>query len=417
MPTRAVNHATRTLMDQMKEPPDGDALSGWIALEDATDLLRADQDQDDIVLYCSIRGFFIHAVLVPSEAVIPPDAADLMKWQGNPYSSWGIVSSFDPPNVRIESPLADSPSEAIARGEQLVFARQFEGVLDQPSIELLQKLIHLFGLHYIEERSAYCRLDQRGDLDEVVTITRIDVVSGPLAGGIIVTIRRSVIDEYMAITDTTMVRMFDITRRNTHASSGWIQSHEASLTIDSDLIYKSHVEPKNASYMRGIQIVESRMSRQDSTEIHDSGDSSDRKYESFTALDWKNGRIREISTHPSETANYFQQSELPLEMSPAFFRLDVLLRYKSDSEKYTLHHRSISCRGAWHLQTYDVNEADQVHTYIAYLRNLPHEEQMYWKAYNESPKAPISKRAFKTDFEGIWDNEYDALESLCQAVQ
>lgn len=122
--------------------------------------------------------------------------------------------------------------------------------------------------------------------------------------------------------------------------------------------------------------------------------------------------IREISTAPGAAANYFVKSDLPFETSPAFFRPEVLLRYKADTEKYRLTDRSISCRGAWSLQTYDINDAGQVHTYICYLRNLPYEEQLHWKAYNESPKGPISKRALTNDFEGEFYSGYDALDSL-----
>jgi hypothetical protein len=42
------------------------------------------------------------------------------------------------------------------------------------------------------------------------------------------------------------------------------------------------------------------------------------------------------------------------------------------------------------LQTYDFNEAGQVHTYIRYLGYLPISEQRYWKAFNEPPKGTIS---------------------------
>src|SRR5205823_4286969 len=87
-------------------------------------------------------------------------------------------------------------------------------------------------------------------------------------------------------------------------------------------------------------------------------------------------------------------------------------KYRSDPEKYSLEHRSISCRNSWHLQTYDVNEVDQVHTYIKYLGDLPHSEQVYWKAFNEEPKAPISRRSYVTDFEGRFDQEPDSLRDL-----
>ena len=52
------------------------------------------------------------------------------------------------------------------------------------------------------------------------------------------------------------------------------------------------------------------------------------------------------------------------------------------------------------LRGYDVNEAGQVHAYICYLRNLPYQEQQYWSSFNEKPKAGISERAIRTDFEG-----------------
>ena len=59
-----------------------------------------------------------------------------------------------------------------------------------------------------------------------------------------------------------------------------------------------------------------------------------------------------------------------------------------------------------------MNEAGQVHSYICYLRDLPYEEQLYWVAHNEPPKAPISKRAFTTDFEGEPYSRVDPLEEV-----
>jgi hypothetical protein len=90
----------------------------------------------------------------------------------------------------------------------------------------------------------------------------------------------------------------------------------------------------------------------------------------------------------------------------------VLLKYKSDREKYHLEDRSVGCRGAWHLETFDINEAGQVHTYLIYLSRLPYEEQLHWKQYNEPPKALLSERAITTDFEGHFYDEYDPLASL-----
>lgn len=75
-------------------------------------------------------------------------------------------------------------------------------------------------------------------------------------------------------------------------------------------------------------------------------------------------------------------------------------KYKTDREKYTVKDREVSCRAAWSLRGYDVNEAGQVHAYICDLRSLPYAEQLHWLSFNVEPLAAISKRAVINDFEG-----------------
>jgi hypothetical protein len=122
--------------------------------------------------------------------------------------------------------------------------------------------------------------------------------------------------------------------------------------------------------------------------------------------------VANISCNPEHLSNCFTQSDLPFELSPVFFKAEVLRKYKADTEKYTLEERSISCRGSWHLQSYDINEVGQVHTYLIYLSRLPYEEQLYWKSFNEPPRGPISKRAYATDFKGEWSRKAEALSTL-----
>jgi hypothetical protein len=171
-------------------------------------------------------------------------------------------------------------------------------------------------------------------------------------------------------------------------------------------------ERQQASFARGVQILRTSLNKDDVAQNMYRDDDGERQYAFFLVYDWKNKRVIEISSHPDATANYFTKSDLPFETSPAFFRPEVLSKYKADTEKYTLGNRSITCRGAWSLKSYDINEAGQVHAYICDLQHLPYEEQLHWKAYNETPKAGISKRAYRTDFEGQWDTEPDPLLAL-----
>lgn len=149
------------------------------------------------------------------------------------------------------------------------------------------------------------------------------------------------------------------------------------------------------------------------------GRPKDRKYVEFIAHDWRNKRITKISADPKATTNYFEahDNSLPFELSPAFFRPEVILKYKTDKDKYTVGERDIACRAAWHLRAFDVNEAGQVFAYICYLRNLPYAEQLHWQSYNEAPKAGISERAIINDFKGEFTTFKDPLGEMISIVK
>lgn len=385
----------------------------WLDMTDAIDFLETNVQQDEVVVYAVLQHAFLHTVLVPTSLLDPPNIDDLLSWNCNAYGSWGIEIRYStPPSVYISSPLSGTGSNTLDSGEQLVFARSFEGRIEEHHYcEILQKFVHVLNVHYLPERNAYCRLDRHGDIVDIVKILEIPK-NGDGFGGTIVTFNRAALDEYAVLTDSALVRMFDITRCRSSQFSGWGTGHDAEQISANGLFYRLHVEPGYAAYMRGFQIAHPAISKDAIIARLDPASQREKQYVSFIANDWKNRVVRQISCAPGETANYFTKSDLPFELSPAFFRAEVLSKYKADREKYRLEDRTISCRGAWHLQTYDINEAGQVHTYLVYLRNLPYEEQLYWKAFNEPPKGPISKRAYRTDFEGCWDSDYFPVASL-----
>jgi hypothetical protein len=61
----------------------------------------------------------------------------------------------------------------------------------------------------------------------------------------------------------------------------------------------------------------------------------------FIAEDWRHKKIAEISTDPVATTNYFlaKENDLPFELSSAFFKPEVLSKYKTDRDKYTVDDR------------------------------------------------------------------------------
>lgn len=406
-----MNDVLKKIRDLSVAPHDPEKFKRWLGQDDALLFLEENASEDEIVVYAGLPHTFIHGVLVPKAVITPAGIEDLLSWNCNPFSSWSVVSSAS--EGWIAPPLSGSGSKGLAKGEQLVFVRSFEGVPERRHyIEILQKLVHVSGIHHMPERNAWCRLDRRGDIEDVVREAEI-APDGDEHRGTVVLIRRDILEEYAGLTDAVLVRMFDFTRFRPRQFGGWHNPvREERRAVGTGVYYHYCVEG-HASYGRGVQIVSMAMSREAVAEsAWKDLQGGRRQYATFIADDWKNKRIAEISCAPDQLANYFTESDLPFEVTPAFFHPEVLLKYKADRDKYRFENRSISCRGSWHLQTYDINEAGQVHTYLIYLSRLPYEEQLHWKQYNEQPKAPISKRAFTTDIKGKPHLDYDPLPSL-----
>jgi hypothetical protein len=393
----------------LQPPADSAELAAWASMEPSIAFLSENAQADSVILHLSAGHMFVASALVPTASVDSPDWDDLGRWTMDPWSSWSVWSSAK--EVGIEPPLGGDDSKTIAMGEQLVFMRTFEGVPERGTyVEVLQKLVHLLSLHYMPERDAWCRLNRHGDIEDVIRHVEIPEGATKGSGGRVVLCDRATLTKYATLTEATLVRMFDFTYVGS-SFGGWKTGGEEQRTHGDTVRYRFLLNGGPASYARGVEIVPLATPRQ---EIADEiwGRQAEKQYASFIAYDWKNQRVEEISCSPDTLANYFTESEKPFEVTPAFFRPEVLLKYKSDREKYQLGHRSVSCRGAWHLKTFDINAEGQVHTYLLYLRDLPYEEQLHWKQYNEPPKGPISERAHKTDFKGEWSDDYDPLLSL-----
>lgn len=407
-----------TICEFGRAPADKDAFDTWLGMRDAISFLKENPKHQEFVLYASNVHTFLHAVVVPNALLNPPDVEDLMAWGCNADSSWGIWTQFTtPPKIGIAPPL-ERAGKTLSHGEQLVFARSFDGRLRNKSyFEILQKFAHFFDLHFLSERDAYCHLDGRGDIEDVIRIVRVPRNKDDWYTSTMISVKREVLDDYLLLTDCSVVRTFDFTRYHPKSFGGWSESPVPQETREDGLFFRSGLEQGHAAYIRGVQIVGPLSTRDDLLNRHTFTRDEKREYASFIAQDWRHRVIREISTAPGATANYFVKSDLPFEVSPAFFRPEVLLKYKADAEKYRLTDRSISCRGAWYLKTYDINDAGQVHTYICYLRDLPYDEQLHWKSHNERPKAAISKRALANDFEGQVYDGYDPLRSLKRMLE
>lgn len=399
--------------------PKGPASSPWlVGAEDSLDFLRQNASNDEIVIYASTRSVLIHGVLALTRKLTQENISELQNSNiPMPDDSWRIQRVWDGGQghrMYLEAPLA-SVSDALVSGEKLIFRRRFTGVNRGPTpIELSQKLVHSLDLHLVPERNAYCRLDSRGDIEDVVRIIHQDGASDWDSLDVVV-IQRSELDKFMALSRQCLVVRFDFTRVRWGSFADWGELDRYSKD-NTDLYYHGGSDGQG-SYCNGVMVVRPQVTVAELVKRWNTEeDRANKKYATFKIYDRKNDVNVETSCAPEFLSNYFQKSKLPWEISPAFFRAEVLHRFKADPEKYSLEERSISCRNAWYLKTYDINEAGQVHTYVGYLTDLPYEEQLYWQAFNEWPRGPISRRAFQTDIIGDWHLEHEPLGALKHTI-
>ena len=340
--------------------------------------------------------------------------ADLMKWNFSVSSGWGYGGSFKSTRLKIIPPLYHTSSSILDGGEAIFFLRSVYN--DSESyLELNQRMAHVLEIHQVEKRGAYCKVDEEtGDLVDIVTYSNNDEI--------LCTIERDALDFYLYLTEHVLVRVFDVTRWG-GSFGGWHNNIKHATCTDkvNELYARRGLKltkdgAKEAGYIRGIQIIRQQQSNRQLARAYSFLGRENKQYATFIAIDWKHEKTQECSCDPDKLGNYFVASDLPYEISPAFFRPEVMLRYKQDPDKYTIDGHSITCRSAWSLR-YSTNDPGQIQVYLIDLSHLPYQEQLYWKAFNENPKAGISEHVYKRDFQGSWDLPHDPLEALKQIIK
>ncbi|WP_143306155.1 hypothetical protein [Chitinophaga vietnamensis] len=96
--------------------------------------------------------------------------------------------------------------------------------------------------------------------------------------------------------------------------------------------------------------------------------------------------------------------------TPVYFKKEVLQKYYSNPEKYTVDGFSLTSK-ALSLKI-DNNNNDYVVVFLNDLRMLPQKEQLHWKHYNipPSPEMGISGSYYDTMIMGNWARKSDAID-------
>lgn len=387
----------------------------WLGMDDALSFLLATRE-GVMPVYISCNGFFAYSVIVPEDKLHSDYVRDLLGWNFNHSSGYSYGYSYPEgkPQECLIDPMDWTGSEILNGSTPIFFLRHFAGHKPSTIIEINQQISHVLGIYWLDERKAYCRINELGEYTDIATVDQDEEL-------ILCTIKMEDLEFYLFLSHSVLVRVFGVNR----SSIDWmkvLKIKNRKVTDYQNLgeetfatrttAYNNKKKPTSA-WFRGFQIIRNRTPREKM--IRKLTGKQDRQYASFIILDWKNEKVHEWSSDPEKIGNYFVKSDLPFGTSPAFFKPEVLARYKQNPSKYVIEPRKIKCRGAWSLR-YDINEEGQVHAYIYDLSHLPYTEQLYWKSFNEKPKGGISKSSFITDFLGKWDFRYDPLISLKQIL-
>ncbi len=388
-----------------------EAIQEWHAHKDSLAFLR-NSSHGDTAIYVSVPGFFVYSLIVPLERLAEDYIENILQWNFTASPGYGCGYSFQNDIIQphLCQPIEHTGSSVLNGSNPVFFLRDnpFQAV-ESACVEINQQVCHVIGAHWLSGKKAWCKLNDLGETTPIAFNIREGNV-------LCCTLERSELDFYLFTSQSCLIRVFDVSRSENwmafdynEAKKQRVEDRENEIFAMHGICHNKKTSKPQVSLLRGFQIIRCGASPE-AMESKLKGEEQ-RNYEAFIIHDWKNNRIIEWISDPDQHGNYFVESELPYGTSPAFFKPEVLLRYKQDPKRYRIQERIIECKWAWSLQ-YDVNEEGQIHVYICDLANLPHQEQLYWKSFNEKPRGGISKRAFKTDFQASWDLDYDPLRAL-----
>ncbi len=286
----------------MVPPREGGRVDEWLTQKDARSFLAANALEDNIVVYASFDHVLLKTVILPFEENLSFDMAELQKWELI-HDRWSMNWLMNEFAVWLEAPFDGEPSQTLRTAEPLIISRFFDGFeTEKQYFELSQKFAHVFDLHYVRHRKAFCNLDENGDVKSIVQIINI-ADSEAMFPGTIIFASRKIIDEYLLSGGAVALRAFDFTRFDKRFQ-GWGECRNETKYENGEFGYRLTIEAGVGSYLRGVQIVRT-LEKKSQFHYRLTHRHEEKKYKSFITWDWKNKVTTDVSCAPGATANYF----------------------------------------------------------------------------------------------------------------
>lgn len=266
--------------------------------------------------------------------------------------------------------------------EPLVIKRMFSGLADD-TVEILEEFRLLNNLYYNSKSNTYDNLENS---DVVISIK--DKTN--------VYIHRHYLKRFLAVKN--MVLVLSIDSRYEIKGNDKIPNDNISYRTNK-LYYNlsiSNYERKTYSLLMGKMIIEGTKREECGYWPYD----KDKDYEKFIIGIDSNGNELSYTSNPDKLGNYFGANPgAPHYLTPVYFEKDVLNKYYSKPEIYSIEDGIIRCGSLWSIYIDNQNK-DYVSVYLGDLgRDLPSKrEQLYWKSFNKYIDGKLSKTKYSRDF-------------------
>jgi hypothetical protein len=277
--------------------------------------------------------------------------------------------------------------------EPLVFIRDYVG-FKKSNTEISEEFRFFHNLYYESKRNEYVKLDESG---EETTIVRFD--NGA------VFIRLKEIRQFLAIKEMHLALFFDHFRHSNVDVATIPKKQLEEQFSDKRTVYRFGIKVDEfgmsdfptTSFIFGKKMIEPFPKSKSGFWPYDSDQQEE--YEEFIIGETPDGDHVTFTCDHKKLANYFGANpNAPNYLTPVFFRRDVLQKYYSAPERFSVEDSYLRCGGQWGLRM-DNNHEDIVIVYLGDLgRDLPAKERSYWKPFNIPPKGKLSKAKFMRDF-------------------
>lgn len=264
----------------------------------------------------------------------------------------------------------------------LVFYRTFENT--RPSyIEILEEFRLFHNLYFDKLNNKYIKINDDGSEEDIIIIENFNVK-----------IKTSAIKEFLAITNNKLLILFDIKQYSTYSLEKMNILAESNTYKTVNLIYNLSTcnvtnfcdSYKSISRVLGKKVVNGIPKKK--CNIYPFNENKKKQYIEFITKIDNNNKAILTSCNREIWGNFYK---------PVTFKKEVLNKYYSNPNKYTVCDGRIYCGNLWYLPI-DNDNIDKVVVLLGDLGKLSYEEQMYWRSFNIPPQGGMSMTCFNRSF-------------------